>query len=159
MKLVKVLAVLVWSVVILLLGAVAGLWIKEHAGRQASASQPRTTQPRTRQSTMNDPTTNHPWEDTPILHVHHVEYRVSSARSANSITYTNETGDTAQDNGQHLPWTYDLGYDVPEGSWLYLSAQNNGGGTITCEIVVDGVVVKNTESHGLYSICEASGGL
>jgi hypothetical protein len=85
-----------------------------------------------------------------------VTYEVSGAESAD-VTYENENADTSQEAGISLPWTYS--FDAPEGSFVYISAQNNGGGTITCSISVDGGVVESNDSSGEFAICTASGAL
>jgi hypothetical protein len=46
---------------------------------------------------------------------------------------------------------------LSDGDFAYISAQNNGGGTITCSILVDGSVAETNSSSGQYAICTASG--
>ena len=45
------------------------------------------------------------------------------------------------------------------GSFLYLSAQNNADGSITCAIEINGVEVKRSTSEGEYAIATCSGPL
>lgn len=65
--------------------------------------------------------------------------------------------DTSQDGGAKLPWKKTL---TSSETLLIaqVSAQNAGGGEITCKITVDGKVVKTNKSTGEYSIvdCTAS---
>lgn len=89
---------------------------------------------------------------------HDIEYQVTGPARTNSITYQNANADTSQDNGAGLPWTKDMA-NIEEGSFLYVSAQNDGGGTITCTILVDGVEAESNNAHGQYAICTASGTL
>ena len=97
---------------------------------------------------------------TPPPATHQVSYVVKGAPESGTITYENSTGDSEQKSNVKLPWTYaPAGFVVTEGdgSFVYVSAQNAGGGTIICEILWDGQVVKTGRSTGLYSICTASG--
>jgi hypothetical protein len=88
---------------------------------------------------------------------HTVEYRVRGTARAASLTYQNASGGTEQRHDETLPWTYQLG-EAHRGQFLYISAQNSGSyGTIIAEIVIDGVVVKHSESEGQYTIASASG--
>jgi hypothetical protein len=88
---------------------------------------------------------------------HMVEYRVSGTAHLASLTYENASGGTEQKHDAVLPWTYQLG-EPHRGQFLYISAQNSGSyGTIVTEIVIDGQVVKHSESEGEYSIASASG--
>src|SRR6266540_2067824 len=80
-----------------------------------------------------------PGSDTTALH--DIEYLVTGAARANSITFQNENDDSSQDAGVALPWHYDM-TGIEEGVFLYVSAQNDGGGTITCQILVDGVTAE-----------------
>ncbi|SRR6266511_2991666 len=106
--------------------------------------------------------TNGPGSDTPRgsppSGLHDIEYLVTDAARANSITFQNENDDSSQDAGVDLPWHYDM-TGIEEGAFLYVSAQNDGGGTITCQILVDGVTAESNDSHGKYAICTASGTL
>lgn len=86
----------------------------------------------------------------------HVTYKVDgSARSAD-ITYQTPSG-SSQQNGVDVPLTKKS--DHTEGiefdtsmSFLYISAQNQGGGTITCHILVDGIEVATNTASGDYAI-------
>ncbi|MGH3536582.1 MAG: MmpS family transport accessory protein [Pseudonocardiaceae bacterium] len=88
---------------------------------------------------------------------HHVVYKVVGSSGTGSITYTTD-GSTqiAQDNGASLPWT--KSFDIPDGMLnLYqVSAQNGGGGSITCTITVDGQQVSHQTSTGDYAIASCS---
>lgn len=85
-----------------------------------------------------------------------VTYTVTG-RSAGTITYENAGGDASQvTDTTRLPWT--VSFTVPAGSegFLYVSAQNAGGGTIGCSISVNGQAVKQNTSSGTYAIVDCS---
>src|SRR5262249_54350867 len=84
-----------------------------------------------------------------------VDYTVSgSARSA-SLTYVNETGGTEQISVR-LPWQ--LRMDVPGGTYVAVSAQNNGEtGSVTCTIQTDLEPFKTSTSQGAYKIASCNG--
>jgi hypothetical protein len=48
---------------------------------------------------------------------------------------------------------------MTEGQFLYVSAQNQGGGHVRCNIYVDGQFVQSNDGNGQYAICSASGTL
>ncbi|GAA0644408.1 hypothetical protein GCM10010174_79260 [Kutzneria viridogrisea] len=89
----------------------------------------------------------------------HVVYEVTgTATGASTITY-NSDGETSiqQETGATVPWKHEL--DVPSTqrlTILQVSAQNAGGGTITCTISVGGRVVKTGTSTGQYAIASCN---
>jgi hypothetical protein len=86
---------------------------------------------------------------------HHVAYRVTGSATEVTVTYRNDKGGTQQGDVR-LPWeaTFDLG---KPGVLLYVSAQNRGvSGSVTCEILVDGVSRTNATSTGAYVMAECS---
>lgn len=85
---------------------------------------------------------------------HRVIYRVQGPSSAD-ITYENENQDTSQETGAGLPWQYS--FRAEDFAFAYVSAQNNGGGTVICTIEIDGQVAESNESSGEFAICTASG--
>jgi len=98
---------------------------------------------------------------------HTVTYKVGGTASYADITYSNASGDTAQQSDVDVPLRRksDGGegiqmHGVPEGTFLYISAQNGqSSGTITCTIEVDGIPVKTNQSSGGYTIATCSGSL
>jgi hypothetical protein len=84
-----------------------------------------------------------------------VVYEVSgSARSA-SLTIQNEQGGTEQMTVA-LPWSRSM--SVQPGAFVYVSAQNqDGSGSVTCDIKVDGVSLQSSTSSGAYVIAGCSG--
>lgn len=87
-----------------------------------------------------------------------VVYRVTGSAKSASMTYENMQGGTEQGDYM-LPFTKTLRFigNVPNGTFLYISAQNDGEtGTVTCEILVNGTVQKTSTSSGAYVICDAS---
>lgn len=89
--------------------------------------------------------------------LHTVVYTVTGPSSA-LITYSTPSGQE-QDNGADLPWKKK--FKAKGGEFLSVSAQNSGSGTITCEITVDGKVVKRARSKGSYAVvsCDSMLGL
>lgn len=99
----------------------------------------------------------------PLFTTHHVVYQLGGTADSADITVSAGSGGTSQQQGVTIPirnnnGTDGLRYEVGSGAFLYLSAQNNGDGTITCEIRVDGLVVASEQSSGEFAIvtCEAT---
>jgi hypothetical protein len=86
---------------------------------------------------------------------HQIVYRVGGTATKALITYTTPSGQEQQ-NGAHVPWKRSL--KAKDFSMLSVTAQNSGGGTITCEIDVDGQVKKRSKSSGAYAVvsCDAA---
>ena len=86
---------------------------------------------------------------------HRVTYKVGGSASKALITYATPGGQE-QKNGASVPWR--RSFKAKDFSVLSLSAQNKGGGTISCEIDVDGKVKKRSSSSGAYAVvmCTAS---
>jgi hypothetical protein len=79
-----------------------------------------------------------------------VTYVVTGPAKA-SMTYTDGGTNTAQDNNAKLPWKKTV--PIADTVITYqVSAQNAGGGSITCKILLDGKVVKTNTSKGDYAI-------
>lgn len=79
-----------------------------------------------------------------------VLYRVTGeGTKAATISYMTETGGIEQINPASLPWQ--RYFQANPGTVLSLVAQNsNDGGSVTCEIEVDGKVVERSTSTGAY---------
>lgn len=80
-----------------------------------------------------------------------VTYKISGTADKAMVTYSTPSG-TEQQNGAHVPWHKTFKVKKNTFDVLTVSAQNSGGGTITCEIDVDGVKVKAAKSSGAYAI-------
>ena len=80
-----------------------------------------------------------------------ITYRIAGTASSAMITYTTPSGEEQQ-NGAHVPWHKTFKVKKDSFDFLTVSAQNSGGGTITCEIDVDGVKVKAARSSGQFAI-------
>jgi len=78
-----------------------------------------------------------------------VKYVVKGSASSASITYNNEQGGTEQVD-VFLPFEKDL--SPSSGSAVSIVAQNNGTGSITCEIWVNGEKVKTSTSTAEYGV-------
>lgn len=85
-----------------------------------------------------------------------VTYKVfGEGTSSASLTYTNETGNTEQVDTD-LPWQ--LRFTAESGQFLAVSAQNSeDGGTIKCQILIDGELKETAESTGAYVIAACNG--
>lgn len=95
---------------------------------------------------------------TPASDRSQVTYSITASESVSAlITYAEDANfNLAQENGAALPWTKDL--TIPAGGFriLSLSAQNSGGGEISCSISVGGQVVDTATSSGDYAIVTCS---
>lgn len=88
--------------------------------------------------------------------VYMISYRIGGTARTVDLTYNNAGGDTEQQNDKSVPWN--SGFSAHPGQFLYVSAQNQGeSGTVTCEITLNGAVVKSSQSSGAYSIATCSG--
>ena len=85
-----------------------------------------------------------------------VVYTVTGTSNRATLTYENGSGNTEQKDVD-VPWTQT--YTVPQGQFVYLSAQSrdDSSRTIECQIVVNGVVVEQAESTGRFVIASCSG--
>lgn len=84
-----------------------------------------------------------------------VKYLVLGSTNHASLTYENETGNTEQRTVK-VPW--EMSFTASRGQFLYVSAQNeNKGGTIKCQIIVNGQITEQAESRGAYVIAGCSG--
>lgn len=89
---------------------------------------------------------------------HAVTYEVTGSAGAIDVTYENANGDSSQEGGMAVPWRRT--FTMTEGSFVYISAQNQGeSGSVTCTVLVDGVEAESNTSSGGYTICSASGSL
>jgi hypothetical protein len=96
--------------------------------------------------------------------LHHVVYQVDGTATTADLTLSTSNGGSTQQQNVSLPIKNKSGgdglvFDAPTGTFLYLSAQNQSDGTITCHISVDGVEVVTNTSTGQYSIVTCDGRL
>jgi hypothetical protein len=82
-----------------------------------------------------------------------VVYKVFGNGSLALITWTGDTGNIGQAAGAHLPWSRSEGAD---GDFYSISAQDDNGTSITCEIFNDGELVSKQTSTGRYTIAQCS---
>lgn len=82
-----------------------------------------------------------------------VKYVISGTATSAMITYTNETGGTEQVN-VNLPFTKE--FKASPGAALSIVAQNNGSGSITCEIWINGELKKTSTSTAQYGVVTCS---
>lgn len=90
---------------------------------------------------------------SPFISGYQVKYVISGNANSAFITYFNETGGTEQIEA-NLPWQKEMNVDA--GAALSLVAQNNGTGTITCEIWVNGEKKKTSTSTAQYGVVTCS---
>lgn len=87
-----------------------------------------------------------------------VTYRITGNGSRSStITYTESGSSIEQSTNARLPWTKKVS---PGSDYYSVSAQDDGGTRITCEIIdTDGSILSKHTAHGQYAIaeCESSG--
>lgn len=77
----------------------------------------------------------------------------STSGAAASVTYNEGDGNIEQDTSARLPWRKT--FDDPGSGLMQLSAQNAGGGSITCTIEnAAGDVFDQHTSHGPYAIAD-----
>lgn len=86
--------------------------------------------------------------------LHTVVYEIGGTARKGLITYSTPSGQE-QANGAKVPWTKT--FKAKGGEILQVSAQNDGGGTITCKISVDGKMVKKAQSSGQFAIASCDG--
>ncbi|HEV8674946.1 MAG TPA: MmpS family transport accessory protein [Methylomirabilota bacterium] len=83
-----------------------------------------------------------------------VTYKVTGNAGAAKLTYRNAEGGTVQ-TSVRIPW--ETSFDAKGGSFLYVSAQNQGTtGSVTCEILLEGETRTTSTSSGAYVIAECS---
>lgn len=80
-------------------------------------------------------------------------YKITGKNSA-MITYSSTGGNTSQVSSAELPWSKSVESPGYSGmSFAYVSAQNSGGGTISCQIIgPSGNVISENSSEGAYAI-------
>ncbi|MCD6167577.1 hypothetical protein J7K19_12905 [bacterium] len=87
-----------------------------------------------------------------------VSYEVTGTCQTVFVTIANEDGGTSQFADVSVPWTYDFSHKVSEGTFVYVSAQNQQDyGSVTVKIYKYGDVFKSSTSSGAYVIATASG--
>ncbi len=80
---------------------------------------------------------------------------IGDSGAANNVTYEINNGQQ-QDTKVALPWSKE--FTIGQGFQpLVLNAQNAGGGSISCRILVDGSVVSEHTSTGQYAVVSCSG--
>lgn len=89
-----------------------------------------------------------------------VKYRVDGTAETVFVTIESQDGGTSQFNDVSPPWNYIFDEKQPEGTFVYISAQNmTNAGSVIVEIYRDGEIFKQTVSSGSYVIATASGSL
>jgi hypothetical protein len=84
-----------------------------------------------------------------------VYYQVSGTTSSASVTYRTSSG-TSQAKVR-VPWSNKIS-DLKPGAFLYVSAQNETkSGSVSCRIVVDGVIISENTSSGAFKVVSCEG--
>jgi hypothetical protein len=90
-----------------------------------------------------------------------VTYDVAGTAASVDVTIETPTGTsqaTVDTPMMNKAGTRGLTFQFRPGSFVYVSAQNNGAsGTVTCKIKVDGIVIAENQSQGAYSIATCDG--
>jgi hypothetical protein len=88
--------------------------------------------------------------------VHEVTYKVTGAGKAD-LTFSTDTATSAQENGQKLPWRKNVKIKGDTFEVYQVMAQHTqGGGPISCQIIVDGKPKAKNTSKGQYAIADCS---
>lgn len=99
--------------------------------------------------------------DPPPLPLDHarVTYRVKGTARSAMLTYRNAQGGTEQrDVVLPVDSAWEASFEVGEGAFLYVSAQNRGeAGSLTCEILVNGRSLTTSTSDGAYVVSTCDG--
>lgn len=88
---------------------------------------------------------------------HTIVYSISGTAKKADVTFTTDgSTSSSQQMGARVPWTTTL--SIPDGGLnvYQVSAQNDGSGTITCTITVDGQQVKTVSANGAYAIASCT---
>ena len=84
-----------------------------------------------------------------------VRYEVGGTAATIAITYRNATGAVEQRDVQGS-WNYDM--QARQGEVVTLRAANKTtAGTVSCRVLIDGVVFKEAESEGAWKFADCSG--
>jgi hypothetical protein len=84
-----------------------------------------------------------------------VRYEVGGTAAEINVTYRNETGAVEQRDVQGS-WSYE--FQSKQGQLVTLRAANRtSSGTVTCRVLIDGVVLKEGESEGAWKFVDCSG--
>lgn len=84
-----------------------------------------------------------------------VRYEVGGTAAEMNVTYRNASGAVEQRDVQGS-WSYD--FQAKQGSLVTLRAANKTtSGTVTCRVLIDGVVFQEGESEGAWKFVDCSG--
>ena len=91
-----------------------------------------------------------------------VVFTLTGTASGADITYSVGDGGSEQQQNVAVPLVNRAGepglhFTASQGDFLYFSAQNNGGGSLTCTITADGSVVATHTSRGRFSVVQCDG--
>lgn len=114
-----------------------------------------------------DPTPTSSFNGEPIIEQpesYEVLYEVEgTAPDGASLTYQTASG-TSQQTGKRVPVVRADGQrgielTLPPGAFVYISAQNQGAGELTCRITANGQVIAENTSSGEFAIVTCEGSL
>jgi Mycobacterium membrane protein len=78
-------------------------------------------------------------------------FEITGSAAEASMTWTGDRSGVSQENNAPVPWTKAVKYTTGIAG-VSVSAQNTGGGTITCTIKKDGEIISTNTSTGDYAI-------
>jgi hypothetical protein len=139
------------AIVIAIAGVLMLAWVVSFVGEPpgddaATATEPTATQRPAQPVSIQPTPTRYNQQKT-------VVYRVTAPEG--SLTFSNGQGGTEQLDMEER-WTKT--YFLSPGAHAYVAVQNKrASGTVTCEILVDGIPWKTSESEGAYKIATCSG--
>jgi hypothetical protein len=99
----------------------------------------------------------HPASPVPVPVTNaHVRYEIDGPAWAGFVTFTSaRPGLAVPETPIQLPWRTE--FDVSRGFIPTITAQNAGGGAISCRISVNGAVVSDVTSDGTYGVATCTG--
>lgn len=108
----------------------------------------------------DNPKTGGPAFVAPTTHA--IVYLLTGTATGADITISTGGGGQSQQQGVDVPLTSTTGtpgirFTANSGDFLYISAQNTGGGDLTCSITEDGTVVSTNTSSGEFAIATCQG--
>ena len=87
-----------------------------------------------------------------------VVFEVEGTGTAGNITYTTDgTASSAREASVRLPWRKEVQVAQRGVSATTVTAQNKSSGEIRCRITVDGKVIKEVSSSGLFTVVSCVG--
>ncbi|MGV0868744.1 MmpS family transport accessory protein [Corynebacterium kalidii] len=87
---------------------------------------------------------------------HTITYQISGDTTDANVTYSVGESNTTQENGVASGWSKEVTVTGFWGASLIATNSMNGGGTITCQILVNGDVINENTATGDYASASCS---